>query len=69
MCDDLVSPLPRSPSVPALVAVLRDLIKRDGLQPGDLLFPGEKGGLPPGPVFRRARNKAREAVLPEHAYE
>ena len=57
------------PAHPALVAVLRDLIKQDGLQPGDLLFPGEKGGLLAGSVFRRAWNKARKAVLPEHEYE
>ncbi|MFI6941969.1 tyrosine-type recombinase/integrase [Streptomyces sp. NPDC050418] len=56
------------PAHPALVAVLRELIKRDGLKPGDLLFPGEKGGLLAGSVFRRAWNKAREAVLPEHEY-
>ncbi|MFE0255726.1 tyrosine-type recombinase/integrase [Streptomyces sp. NPDC059010] len=57
------------PAHPALVAVLRDLIKTDGLQPGDLFFPGEKGGLLAGSVFRRAWNKARKAVLPEHEYE
>lgn len=50
------------PAHPALVAVLRDLIKRDGLQPGDLFFPGEKGGLLAGSVFCRAWNKARKAV-------
>ena len=56
------------PAHPALVATLRDLIKADGLKPGDLLFPGEKGGLLAGSVFRRAWNKARAAVLPEHEY-
>lgn len=57
------------PVHPALVAILRDLIKQDDLQPDDLLFPGEKGGLLAGSVFRRAWNKARKAVLPEHEYD
>ncbi|MFJ8228593.1 tyrosine-type recombinase/integrase [Streptomyces sp. NPDC094448] len=57
------------PVPPALVAILRDLITTDRLQPGDLLFPGEKGGLLAGSVFRRAWNKARRAVLPPHVYE
>lgn len=42
---------------------------RDGLQPGDLFFPGEKGGLLAGSVFRRAWSKAGKAVLPEYEYE
>ncbi|MEU6825589.1 tyrosine-type recombinase/integrase [Streptomyces atriruber] len=57
------------PAHPDLVAVLRELIKRDGLKPGDLLFPGEKGGLLAGSVFRRAWNKARKVVLPDHEYD
>lgn len=56
------------PAHPALVAVLRELVERDGLGPGDLLFPGEKGGLLAGSVFRRVWSKAREAVLDEHEY-
>ncbi|MFK0262802.1 hypothetical protein ACIQU1_15880 [Streptomyces angustmyceticus] len=56
------------PVHPALVAILRDLIEEAGLKPGDLLFPGEKGGLPAGSVFRRVWRKARKAVLIEHEY-
>ncbi|MBB4892358.1 hypothetical protein FHS39_001369 [Streptomyces olivoverticillatus] len=51
-----------------MTKILRDLIKRDGLRPGDLLFPGEKGGLLAGSVFRRVWNKARKAVLEEREY-
>ncbi|MGK5547058.1 tyrosine-type recombinase/integrase [Streptomyces sp. URMC 127] len=57
------------PAHPALVAILRDLIERDGLKPGDLLFAGERGGLLAGSVFRRAWCKARKAVLEEHEYD
>ncbi|MEV4501113.1 tyrosine-type recombinase/integrase [Streptomyces klenkii] len=57
------------PAHPALVTILRDLIERDGLKPGDLLFAGEKGGLLAGSVFRRVWRKARKAVLEEHEYE
>ncbi|MFJ3905741.1 hypothetical protein [Streptomyces sp. NPDC090025] len=53
---------------PALVAILRALVARDELKPGDLLFPGEKGGLLAGSVYRRAWGKAREAVLPAHEF-
>ncbi|MFF2928067.1 tyrosine-type recombinase/integrase, partial [Streptomyces celluloflavus] len=56
------------PVHPALVAILRTLIARDQLKPGGLLFPGEKGGLLAGSVYRRAWAKAREAVLPEHEF-
>ncbi|MFE2307469.1 tyrosine-type recombinase/integrase [Streptomyces sp. NPDC059431] len=56
------------PAHPALVVVLRELVESDGLGPGDLLFPGEKGGLLAGSVFRRVWGKAREAVLDEHEY-
>ncbi|WP_308365232.1 tyrosine-type recombinase/integrase [Streptomyces sp. ISL-86] len=56
------------PAHPALVAILRELVARDELKPGDLLFPGEKGGLLAGSVFRRVWSKAREAVLDEHEY-
>ncbi|MFH8785047.1 tyrosine-type recombinase/integrase [Streptomyces roseoverticillatus] len=57
------------PAHPALVAILRDLIERDGLKPGDLLFAGEKGGLLAGSVFRRVWRMARRAVLKEHEYD
>ncbi|MFI0202133.1 MULTISPECIES: hypothetical protein [Streptomyces] len=56
------------PAHPALVVVLCELVERDGLEPGDLLFPGEKGGLLAGSVLRRVWSKAREAVLEEHEY-
>ncbi|WP_148589279.1 tyrosine-type recombinase/integrase [Streptomyces sp. WAC01526] len=56
------------PAHPALVAILRGLIEEDDLKPGDLLFPGEKGGLLAGSVFRRVWRKARKAVLDEHEY-
>ncbi|ELS58584.1 hypothetical protein [Streptomyces viridochromogenes] len=52
------------PAHPPLVAVLRDLSKRDGLQPDGLLFPGGMGGPPAGSVFHRGRDKARKTVLP-----
>lgn len=57
------------PVHPALVVVFRALVARDELKPGDLLFPGEKGGLLAGSVYRRAWAKAREAVLPEHEFK
>ncbi|MEU7042856.1 tyrosine-type recombinase/integrase [Streptomyces varsoviensis] len=57
------------PAHPALVAILRGLIEEDGLKPGDLLFPGEQGGLLAGSVFRRVWGKARAAVLDEHEYD
>ncbi|MFF7021046.1 tyrosine-type recombinase/integrase [Streptomyces klenkii] len=57
------------PAHPALVAILRGLIERDGLKPGDLLFAGEKGGLLAGSVFRRVWRKARKAVLKEYEYD
>ncbi|MFI5986379.1 tyrosine-type recombinase/integrase [Streptomyces sp. NPDC051555] len=56
------------PAHPALAAILRELVARDDLEPGDLLFPGEKGGLLAGSVFRRVWSKARQAVLDEHEY-
>ncbi|MGK5731476.1 tyrosine-type recombinase/integrase [Streptomyces sp. URMC 124] len=57
------------PAHPALVAILRSLVERDDLKPGDLLFAGEKGDLLAGSVFRRAWNKARKAVLAGHEYD
>ncbi|MEU3710732.1 tyrosine-type recombinase/integrase [Streptomyces catenulae] len=56
------------PVHPALAAILRALIARGQLKPGGLLFPGEKGGLLAGSVYRRAWAKAREAVLPGHEF-
>ncbi|MEC4019709.1 tyrosine-type recombinase/integrase [Streptomyces sp. H27-D2] len=57
------------PVHPLLVAILRELIKAYELGPTDLLFPGEKGGMLAGSVFRRVWRKAREAVLPAHEYD
>ncbi|MEU2874315.1 site-specific integrase [Streptomyces olivoreticuli] len=57
------------PVHPALTRILRQHIKDEELKPGDLLFPGEHGGMLAGSVFRRAWAKARKAVLTkdEHA--
>ena len=57
------------PCHPALVKILREHIKTQGLKPGDLLFPGEKGGKLAGVVFRRAWDKARQKTLTEDEYE
>ncbi|MFF4230071.1 tyrosine-type recombinase/integrase [Streptomyces sp. NPDC001820] len=51
------------PCRPALTKILRDHITAEELRPGDLLFPGEKGDLLSGSVFRRAWRTAREKVL------
>ncbi|OEJ26832.1 mobile element protein [Streptomyces agglomeratus] len=51
------------PCRPALTRILREHIKTEKLKPGDLLFPGEKGGLLAGSVFRRAWGTARKKVL------
>lgn len=59
---------PASPVPPDLVAILRARIEREGLQKGDLLFRGEKGGKLAGVVYRRAWDKAREAVLSAEEY-
>lgn len=56
------------PVRPELVAILREIIAIKQLGPGDLLFAGQNGGLLAGSVFRRAWDKARMAVLPEHEY-
>jgi integrase len=56
------------PCHPALTAILREHIKEKGLEPGDLLFQGLYGGKLAGPVFRRAWDKARKAVLTEYEY-
>ncbi|MBM7167168.1 tyrosine-type recombinase/integrase [Streptomyces sp. G44] len=54
------------PIHPSLVAILREIVKEFDLKETDLLFPGEKGGMLAGSVFRRVWVKARKAVLPEH---
>ncbi|MFB7630429.1 tyrosine-type recombinase/integrase [Streptomyces sp. NPDC056149] len=57
------------PIHPSLVALLREIIKEYGLKSADLLFPGEKGGMLAGSVFRRVWDKARKEVLSEHEYK
>lgn len=54
------------PIHPSLVAILRGAIKEYKLKPTALLFPGEKGDMLAGSVFRRVWSKARDAVLPKH---
>ncbi|MFI1562992.1 hypothetical protein ACH4ZX_07945 [Streptomyces sp. NPDC020490] len=61
--------LPPVPAHPALTRVLRQHIEDEQLQPGDLLFQGEFGGLLAGSVIRRAWRSARKAVLPAHVYD
>ncbi|ALC31769.1 hypothetical protein ABE83_07320 [Streptomyces sp. CFMR 7] len=56
------------PIHPDLVAFLREIIDRYKLQPTDLLFPGENGGMLAGSVFRRVWEKARKIVLKPHEY-
>ncbi|MFG2757369.1 tyrosine-type recombinase/integrase [Streptomyces wuyuanensis] len=51
------------PCRPALTRILREHIEAEALKPGDLLFPGENGGILSGSVFRRAWRTAREKVL------
>ncbi|WDT55254.1 hypothetical protein [Streptomyces sp. G7(2002)] len=53
---------------PALASILHTLVVQDQLTAGDLFFPGEKGGLLAGSVYRRAWDKARMAVLTEREY-
>lgn len=57
------------PIHPSLVALLGDMIKEYGLKPSSLLFPGEKGGMLAGSVFRRVRAKAREEILSDHEFK
>jgi integrase len=57
------------PIHPSLVAILRAIIEEYRLKPADLLFPGEKGGMLAGSVFRRVWAKARKAVLSEHEFQ
>ncbi|MFG2285288.1 tyrosine-type recombinase/integrase [Streptomyces sp. NPDC048595] len=56
------------PVHPALASILHTLVAQDQLTAGDLFFPGEKGGLLAGSVYRRAWDKARKAVLAEREY-
>ncbi|MEW2509065.1 hypothetical protein [Streptomyces sp. NPDC046870] len=42
------------PGHPALTRILRQHIADEQLQPGDLLFQGEFGGILAGSVIRRA---------------
>ncbi|MCF3104115.1 site-specific integrase [Streptomyces roseoverticillatus] len=51
------------PCRPALTVILRAHIEAEELKPGDLLFPGEKGDMLAGSVFRRAWRTAREEAL------
>lgn len=51
------------PCRPALTRILRQHIRAESLKPGDLLFPGEKGDMLSGSVFRRAWRSARKEVL------
>jgi integrase len=51
------------PCRPGLTRILRDHIQAEKLNPGDLLFPGEYGGMLSGSVFRRAWRTARLDVL------
>ncbi|MER5856226.1 site-specific integrase [Streptomyces sp900105245] len=56
------------PGHPALTRILRQHILDEQLQPGDLLFRGETGGILAGSVIRRAWRSARQAVLPSHVF-
>jgi integrase len=51
------------PCHPELVAILRGHVAAHQLKPADLLFPGERGGVLAGSVFRRVWERARGAVL------
>ncbi|MGK5501439.1 tyrosine-type recombinase/integrase [Streptomyces sp. URMC 125] len=57
------------PIHPLLVVLLREVIKEYSLKSADFLFPGEKGGMLAGSVFRRVWAKARKEVLPEHEFK
>lgn len=48
------------------LVLLRGIVDLYRLKPTDLLFPGEKGRMPAGSVFRRVRRKARAEMLPPH---
>jgi integrase len=53
------------PCRPALTAILREHIRREGLKPGDQLFQGEYVGVLAGSVIRRAWAAARRSELTE----
>ncbi|MFG2800602.1 tyrosine-type recombinase/integrase [Streptomyces pseudovenezuelae] len=57
------------PIHPRLVVILREAIEKYDLGSADLLFPGEKGDMLAGSVFRRVWAKAREKVLSEHEFK
>ncbi|UIX34533.1 tyrosine-type recombinase/integrase [Streptomyces sp. GQFP] len=57
------------PIHPVLVVILREMIKKYDLGSADLLFPGEKGDMLAGSVFRRVWAKAREEVLSDHEFQ
>ncbi|MCC9710683.1 MULTISPECIES: tyrosine-type recombinase/integrase [Streptomyces] len=57
------------PIHPVLVVILRETIKKYDLGSADLLFPGEKGDMLAGSVFRRVWAKAREEVLSDHEFQ
>lgn len=51
------------PVGPELGGVLRRWVNEAGLKPGDLLFPGERGGALSPSAYRRVWRRAREVVL------
>jgi integrase len=57
------------PIHPRLVVILREIIKEYDLKEAGLLFPGERGGMLAGSVFRRVWSKAREEILSEHEFK
>ncbi len=57
------------PLHPSLVRILRDLIEAYGLEPDDILFQGERGGMLSGSVYRRVWGKARKEVLTPHEFD
>ncbi|MET7363875.1 tyrosine-type recombinase/integrase [Streptomyces sp. NPDC005562] len=57
------------PCHPVLVRVLRERRRDEHLNPSDRLFPGEKGGILAGSVYRRMWEHARREVLPQDVYE
>lgn len=58
----------RYPRIPRSSRFCVNYGEADRLRPGDLPFPGEKGGLLAGSVFRRVWSKARKAVPDGHGY-
>ncbi|WP_206320793.1 tyrosine-type recombinase/integrase [Streptomyces zingiberis] len=57
------------PIHPRLAVILREIIEKYDLGSADLLFPGERGDMLAGSVFRRVWAKAREEVLSEHEFK